>query len=565
MGAEEDFHEAENRIETARDTGSQKVDLSDLKDLAQIPPGIEQITDLREFKARNTDITDLTPLASLSGLHLLDVSHTGVRDVTAITNHRQLTSLNISASKVADLSDLAGFNQLSALGMSDLQVHDLSPLQALHALTSLIAENAPIQDLSPLRGLANLGALQLAGSGIRDISALSQLDRLETLNLANTPIRDLNDLPSRARFKTLNVAGTQVEDLRPICAIRFVDTLGSLLFGALFRFLGQKGLVFHGTPATQSSATLEALSLIESDEERTRKTLDYLRTLPPPPAPLPWQNPDPAPPSAPGPRLAPLMVEMRDGQMQAVSPGTGLEPEAEQRARQGWDALRNYLRDLQDLRNRMNNMPNLQRAIQGLERALGDEFTAMNPVDVGMQGDRVIRLSAACDTYLMDQDPEEVRAMAAQVALYLQRFQSWEAFRQDAPPRDITPDTMRAGGDDLHALSQAVQEEDWIDDQVKDPLTQMIEESVADPQDPLAARAALFSVSNVLDQIVQEGVRVKVDTPGSVRGGLIVAGGTAVTSGAVAFLMKHPVLLQRLSHTFNDTLAFLDGFLRFLI
>lgn len=48
------------------------------------------------------------------------------------------------------------------------------------------------------------------------------------------------------------------------------------------------GLVFRDTPATAQDPELHRLSLIDNDDQRTRDTLAYLKTLPPWPEPLPW-------------------------------------------------------------------------------------------------------------------------------------------------------------------------------------------------------------------------------------------------------------------------------------
>jgi len=259
------------------------------------------------------------------------------------------------------------------------------------------------------------------------------------------------------------------------------------------------------------------------------------------------------------------MVDVRDGAVHAVSPGTGLEDAAQRRAELGWAALRAYLTDLADLRARLNNMPRLQRAIDSLERALGTSFDAMNPVDVGMPADRVIRLSRYCDTYLSDEDPEEVRALAAQVALYLRRFQVWSDYRTDPAPDDVTPDTLRAAAQDLQALSDAVAQSDIIADDVKEPLAEIVEHVTEDPDNTLDGKGAILSISNILDRLATEGIRHKVEMPGSVKTGIAVATSGAVAVGAVTFFSAHPVLLQRLAYTFSDTLWFVQGILRFLV
>ena len=518
MSAETDYAEAQRRIAEVRKNGETKLDLSRLKQLDRFPPEITELKDLTDLSAWNTQISDLSPLQWLAGLQ----------------------TLNLLGAPVTDVSPLQGLAGLKILNLTGTQVSDLSPLNRLASLQRLNLTRTKITDLSPLQGLTDLKYVYLIGTQISDL----------------TPLQGL-------ALSALNLNRTRITDLRPLVNLRPAKQ-GGPSFPRLY---------YKDTPALNDPFLAQLFDLTHPDE-RAQKTLAYLRSLPEPPAPLPWQvtdNPTEAagtttsPPEHPGPKLAPIMVEFRDGHLHTVSPGTGLPAAAEDRAKQGWAALRAYLADLVDLRSRLHNMPNLLRAILSLERALGTEFDRMNPVDVGMQGERVIRLSRDCDDYLMDQDPEEVRAMAAQVALYLRRFQTWEDFRSDPAPADATPDNVQAAADDLKSLAEAVAAEDWIGEDVKAPLAEAVDHIIQNPTNETDIKGTLLSISNILDKISEAGIRHRVELPGSTRGGLIVAGGGAAAAGAIAFLSTHPILLQRLGYHFHDTLWFLNGVLKFVV
>lgn len=96
------------------------------------------------------DLTDLSPLASLSGLQQLQVNST----------------------QVADLSPLAGLSGLQQLYVSDTQIVDLIPLANLSGLQWLSVASTPVADLSPLANLNHLQKLNVRGTQINDLSPL---------------------------------------------------------------------------------------------------------------------------------------------------------------------------------------------------------------------------------------------------------------------------------------------------------------------------------------------------------------------------------------------------------
>ena len=160
---------------------------------------------------------------------------------------------------------------LSALQRArPLRLTDLSPLSGLSL--------CKVTDLSPLSGLPALQELWLSGTQITDLSPLSGLPALQWLDLDGTPVTDLSPLSGLSALQVLWLTGTQVTDLSPLAGLENLSHL-----------------YFEDIPACAAEPELDALSRIDDAEERTEKTLAWLRERSPP---------EPAEARAEGPRFA---------------------------------------------------------------------------------------------------------------------------------------------------------------------------------------------------------------------------------------------------------------------
>ncbi|MBI3461646.1 MAG: hypothetical protein HY000_01095 [Planctomycetes bacterium] len=83
------------------------------------------------------NLEDLSPLAGLNGLTLLDLRGTHVADLSPLAGLSRMTELYLRYTPVSDLSPLAGLTGLDYLDLSDTRVSDLSPLAGLAGLKDL--------------------------------------------------------------------------------------------------------------------------------------------------------------------------------------------------------------------------------------------------------------------------------------------------------------------------------------------------------------------------------------------------------------------------------------------
>ncbi|MCC5978117.1 MAG: hypothetical protein JJU21_08655 [Salinarimonas sp.] len=404
------------------------------------------------------------------------------------------TSLSLSGNAFNSLQrlppELGEITNLQMLRLNDTQISDLEPLSDIVSILRLYLHNTPVNDLAPVVGLTKLLALDLSGTKVSDLAPLAGQSNLQALSLHHTQVTDL-------RLLTL------------------LEQLGE---GTLIFKTGEDaGLSFKNTPATARDGRLAELADIEQNRERTRETLAYLRSLPPWPKPYtPAYTPDGSPPQpiggesepdevlVPAPVRAPLEVEIVDGRLRPARPGDGLGEDAHERARQAWQALRDYLEDLADIRPRIGNqMPQLERALTRLEDSLGAEYEAANPIAMGIHGERVIAQAGAAGETMADADAAELREFAAALSVFLERFPAWRAYRDETAPAPPAAPGIEEAIPEIEAITEELREHDAIDPAIPESLEKQAEDVRSNPREPLTWRGLADSLNNVLGKLAE--------------------------------------------------------------
>ena len=117
-------------------------------------------------------VQDLTGMEHLAGLELVGLSNNQISDLTPLASLTNLTDLflynnNYNNNQTLDLTPLAALTNLTTLGLGNSQINDLTPLAGLTNLTTLRLDNNQIIDLTPLAGLTNLTNLDVNNQIIR--------------------------------------------------------------------------------------------------------------------------------------------------------------------------------------------------------------------------------------------------------------------------------------------------------------------------------------------------------------------------------------------------------------
>ena len=152
-------------------------------DIAQL----RHFTDLTELRLWDNRISDLSVLSGLTNLTSLHLGRNQISDLTPLTELTNLTDLSLDSNQIGDLSPLSRLTNLERLVLNNNQISDLSPLDGLINLTVLELADNQINDLSPLSGLTNLEELLLSDNQINDMTPLSELMNLNYICMSGNP------------------------------------------------------------------------------------------------------------------------------------------------------------------------------------------------------------------------------------------------------------------------------------------------------------------------------------------------------------------------------------------
>ena len=115
----------------------------------------DDMATLHDFRAGNSNISDLTGLEYATNLEGLGLWNHSLSDISVLSDLTDLKSLDLSFNRIEDISPLSSLTNLTVLVLSDNSISDISPLSSLSNLEGLWLSNNSISDLSPL--VANVG------------------------------------------------------------------------------------------------------------------------------------------------------------------------------------------------------------------------------------------------------------------------------------------------------------------------------------------------------------------------------------------------------------------------
>ncbi|GEM_PF-2859987 len=170
-------------------------------------------------------ISDISLLATLTNLEVLDFSYNSVSDISPLSNLHQLKILDFQQNSVSDISVLAIFRQLRYLDFSSNSVSDISKLSNLHHLQYLNFGGNSVSDISALSNLQKLQSLYFWRNKVSDISALDKLNKLEYLNFSNNSVSNIESLSNLKNLQYLKFGNNSVSDISAIANLHKLEHL----------------------------------------------------------------------------------------------------------------------------------------------------------------------------------------------------------------------------------------------------------------------------------------------------------------------------------------------------
>lgn len=182
--------------------------------------GLQHAVNLETLIVQFNQISDLSPIANLTSLDLINFDRNLVTDLTPIAGLTALTELGFwdngptpgaSVDGISDISALAGLTNLEVVYLSNNNISDLSALSGMTSLRVLYAIGNNISDLTPLAGLTDLRTLRLGfqetDGSISSIAPLAGLTNLSWLELQFTRPSDISLLGDLERLHAVDLEG----------------------------------------------------------------------------------------------------------------------------------------------------------------------------------------------------------------------------------------------------------------------------------------------------------------------------------------------------------------------
>ena len=154
-----------------------------------------------------------------------------ISDISPLSSLSNLNELWMEANQISDTSPLSSLVNLTVLRLYDNQISDITPLSSLTNLTELWLEVNQISDISALSSLTNLTWLYLNGNQINDISALVAnpgLSAGDYIDLQNNP---LSQVALDTHIPQLQARGVQVLYTSPAAVPGVAGTALAIMAG----------------------------------------------------------------------------------------------------------------------------------------------------------------------------------------------------------------------------------------------------------------------------------------------------------------------------------------------
>lgn len=135
-----------------------------LKDLTTIPSLLPCLKKLRKLELDNTQLTDISAIASLTCIEKLYLDVNQIRDLRPLESLKELIRLGLGFNQISDVSPLASLTKLKTLYLTNNELTDISPLGSLICIEEIYLAENKITDVSALESLTKLKALYLTGN-----------------------------------------------------------------------------------------------------------------------------------------------------------------------------------------------------------------------------------------------------------------------------------------------------------------------------------------------------------------------------------------------------------------
>ncbi len=189
-----------------------------LQDIIDLTP----LANLKKLKilnlTQNHNIYDISPLSELTNLEYLHIDNNKISDISSLKKLVKLTYLNLAYSPVQDISALTNMSELEELQLSnsELENNDFPNISNLIKLKSFWAPACKIIDLDFIKNMKKMQVLYLSYNEIENIAPLKNLNGLVRIYLDLNQVKDISPLKNLPNIGKLRLRYNKIEDILPL-------------------------------------------------------------------------------------------------------------------------------------------------------------------------------------------------------------------------------------------------------------------------------------------------------------------------------------------------------------
>lgn len=182
---------------------------------------LAEADNLTYFYASDTKVTDISPLANLTGLRTLALNRTGIKTIDEVFQSLRLQILQFADCGITSMSGFENLTVLTEVDLSGNQLTDISWLyKSVESLKEVHLAGNPLTDrLQQLSECKQLQILDISGIPIHTTYCVKDAAELTTLYAKNCQITSIEELSDKAKLKIVDLSDNMITNYSAISQI----------------------------------------------------------------------------------------------------------------------------------------------------------------------------------------------------------------------------------------------------------------------------------------------------------------------------------------------------------
>ena len=221
---------------------------ANIRDISEIT-GLAQIKGLLILDLSGNQISKIKNLKSLKNLRRLDLGRNRIKKIEGIGSLENLESLDLSTNNIRKIEGLDNLRNLTLLWLVDNKISKIEGLEKLEKLKIIHLGDNKISLIEGFESLINLKSLLITSNQIEKIQGLEKLINLEEISLYQNKITKIGGLEFQKKLRSLTLARNKITKIEGIVHLKYLKTFSPGLYGIdkiPFKSYGRLGRKYVG-------------------------------------------------------------------------------------------------------------------------------------------------------------------------------------------------------------------------------------------------------------------------------------------------------------------------------